>query len=247
MPSTLADVISNALTAIGQLGRGQTMSPEDSALGFRQSNLLLNQKSTQRLFLSYVATREYTLQPGVADYTIGDTGATFTAPRPTLIESAQVQIPGTRSWFPISVWDKPKWDAITGKGATDEKPMGIYPEYTFSNAILAFHVNPVPTGNPIIRLGSWEQLTQFASIFDFVLFPPAYESWLEASLAIIMAPFYDQPVTSALADRRTETLGDLQRYNAQSLGGALSASQKLDSPNVGAPIPTSPPPAAPGA
>lgn len=246
--STLLDVVSNALTALGQLGRGQGVAPEDGALGLRQSNLLLNQKSTQRLFLSYVATREYTLTGGVADYTIGDTGATFTAPRPTLIESAQTQIPGTSSWFPISVWDKAKWDAITGKGATDEKPAGIYPEYTFSNAILAFHVNPIPTGAAKIRLGSWEQLTQFASLFDLVLMPPAYESWLEAALTIILAPFYDMPVPSSLIDRRTDALGDLNRYNAQSLGGALSASQRFDSPNVGAPIPTGPPPgAAPGA
>ncbi len=243
--STFAELISNSLTAIGQLGRGQTMSPEDANLGFREGNLLLSQKSTQRLFLSYVATRVYTLTPGLADYTIGESGAIFTAPRPTLIESAQVQIPGTTSWFPISVWDKPKWDAITGKGATDEKPAGIYPEYSFSNAILAFHINPVTTGAASIRLGCWEQLTQFASLFDLVLFPPAYEAWLESALAIILAPYYDQPVTSSLVDRRADALGDLQRYNAQSLGGALSAAQKLDSPNVGAPIPTAPPTAPP--
>lgn len=246
--STLLDVVSAALTAIGQVGVGQGVSTEQGAQGLRQANLLLSRKSTQRLFLSDVSTREYTLIPGQADYTIGEAGATFTATRPNLIESAQTQIPGTSSWFPISVWGKPQWDAITGKGATDEKPAGIYPEYTFSNSILAFHVNPIPTGAAKIRLGVWEPPFQFTSLFDLVLMPAAYEAWLEVALTIILAPLYDQPVPQSLIDTRSDALGDLNRYNAQSLGGALSASQRFDSPNLGAPIPTGPPPgAAPGA
>ena len=242
MASTLLDVVSSALTEIGQLGQGQTASPEDGAIGLRQANLLLSQKSTQRLFLSYVAIREYVLS-ATADYTIGPTGATFTAPRPTLIESAQIKVGSTNVWLPISVWDKAKWDGIVNKGATADIPEGVYPEYTFPN--MGFHVHPIPIGAPSIRLGAWEQLTQFATLFDQVLFPPAYEAWLEAALAIILAPFYDQPITQSMADRGAETLADLQRYNAQSLGGAVSANQQMASPNVGQPIPSAPP-TAPG-
>lgn len=239
--STALDVISGSLTAIGQLGQGQTVSPEDGALGLRQINLLLSQKSTQRLFLPYVATRQYQLSP-TADYTIGPVGATFLAPKPTFIESAQVNVPGSNVWLPISVWDKPKYDSIRNKFATADVPDGLYVEYT-PGPTLAFHVNPIPIGTPFLKLGAWEQLTQFVTLFDVLAFPPAYESWLEVTLAVILGPYYDQPIPQNLLLRQQEAATDLQKYNAQGMGGALSAAQRMDSPNVGQPIPSGGPPA----
>ena len=81
--STLLDVGSAALFALGELGVGQTVSPEDGAIILRQANLLLDQWSTVRLFLYNVNIRSYTLSPSTADYTIGPSGASFTATRPT--------------------------------------------------------------------------------------------------------------------------------------------------------------------
>ena len=75
--STLLDVGTGALTAIGQLGQGQTPNAEDGALILRLSNLLLSKWSTMRLMLYYVATRTYALAPSTADYTIGPAGATL--------------------------------------------------------------------------------------------------------------------------------------------------------------------------
>lgn len=234
MSATLLDLGSASLTAIGQLGRGQSVSAEDGALIFRESNLLLNQKSTQRLFLSYVSNREYTLTPGLGIYTVGPSGASFTAPRPTLIESARVRLPGTTSFWPVNILDKSKWDAIASKGAINELPNSVYPEYQFPNIV--FYTNPVQSTPCIIQLGAWEALTQFATLFDIIALPPAYESWLEICLAIILAPFYDQPVPASLIDRRNEATNDVRTYNAQSMGGAISEAQRLQSPNVGAPI-----------
>lgn len=234
--STLLDVIAASLTEIGQLGRGQTASPEDGALGLRQANLLLSRRSTQRLFLPYVATRQYNLISGTADYTVGPSGATFTAARPTLIESAQANVIGSNVWVPLSIWDKSKYDSIRNRAMTADVPDGLYPEYTSPN--LAFHVHPIPISTPLIKFGVWEQLTQFASLFDTLAFPPAYEAWLEAKLAVLLAPFYDQPVPATLIATMQETEADLQRYNAQSMGGAVSEAQRLTSPNVGQPIPT---------
>lgn len=233
--STLQDVVSSALTAIGQLGQGQTLSNEDGQLGLRQVNLLLSKSSVKRLFLYTVATRQYQLTPALADYTIGPTGAIFTATRPTLIEGAQINPVGTDIWLPLSILDKPKWDAIRTKNSTASIPDDIWPEYTFPN--LTFHVNPTPIGAPYIRLGCWEQLTQFAKITDPVSFPPSYEEYLESNLAMMLAPYYDQPVNPGLAQRAADAALAVMQYNAQSLGGALDDSQLLKSPNIGQPQP----------
>lgn len=238
--STLLDLVASALTSIGQLGQGQTANPEDGALGFRQANLLLSQKSTQRLFLPYVSIRQYTLSAATADYTIGPTGATFTALRPTLIESAQINVGSTGVWLPISIYGKPQWDAIRNKAATADIPDGVYVEYLLPN--IAFHVNPVPVGTPGIRFGAWEQLTQFVTLFDVLAFPPAYEEWLESAVAIQLAPFYDQPVPQSLVDRRQRAEAAVMDFNARTIQGSPSEAQQFKSPNIGLPV-AGPPPA----
>jgi len=230
--STLMDVLSGAMTAIGQLGRGQTLNASDAALGLRLSTLILSKASAKRLFLPFVAQRQYTLQANVGDYSIGETGATYTDTRPVFIESAQINVPGSSYWPPISIIDKPKWDAIPNRGALDEVPTVVYVQYSFPN--LTFRVHPKPIATPIIRFGAWEPLTPFATVFDPVSFPPAYEEWLEVELAVAYGPYYDQP-TAQLNDRLIDARQTVMQINAQAMGGAVSDAQTLESPNVGQP------------
>jgi hypothetical protein len=107
---------------------------------------------------------------------------------------------------------------------------------------MAFHVHPKPSGTPSIRFGSWGVLTKFATLFQVVSFPEAYEEWLESSLAIMLAPYYNQPVPQALLQRAIDGKNAVMEYNAQSLGGALTAAQRMEPVNVGTPIPQQPPP-----
>jgi hypothetical protein len=236
MSGTLLDCVSGALTALGQLGSGQTASPEDGALGFRQANLILSSASANRLMLYNVSTRQFVMSATTPSYTLGPTGV-FVGPRPTFVESAQINVGATNYWSPISVWDKRQWDAIRNKGAIADVPDGVYPDYAFPNVILNF--NPAPIATPAFRIGTWEQLTQFATLFDQVgnAFPPEYEEWIEAALAVRLAPFYDQQVTQDVMMRLQKAEAAVMSKNAQGLGGALSAAQKFESPNLGQPLP----------
>jgi hypothetical protein len=226
------------MTAIGQLGTGQTLNAEDAALGLRLANLLLDKASTRRLYLFYVNSRSCPLLPGVPSFTVGPSG-TVVGTRPTLVESAQINVPGTSIWLPISVWNKAEWDAMRNKGAQADIPDGIYVAPTFPN--LTVNVNPLVRAVPTtLQLGTWETLAQFVTVLDQIAFPPAYEEWLESTLAVMMAPFYDMPVPQLLAVRMTDADQAVREHNAQSLPGALSEAQRLQSPNVGAPPPPSP-------
>ena len=231
--STLLDVISGALTAIGQLGQGQSPNAEDAALGLRRANLLLSQWGTQRLYLYYVNTRQYTLT-GVADYTLGPSGTLSTDDRPTFIESAQMQASNGGPWVTLSILDKKQWDAIRTKDATASVADDFWPEYSYP--AMGLHFNPAPSSGAKVKLGCWEQLAQFASVADSIAFPPAYEEFLESTLAITMAPDYDQPVPATLALRQQRAEAAVMKINAQSLGGSLGEGQTLQSPNLGAPI-----------
>lgn len=234
--STLLDIVTGALTSLGQLGLGQTASPEDGANGQRHMNLLMGRFSAERLLIPYVATRSYALVANTADYTIGPTGATFTEARPTFIESAQVFVPGSSYLTSMNILDKPKWDAIHNRSAMAEVPESVYVEYLPLS--LAFHVHPKPIAAPLMQLGAWLQLQKFSTLFDAFALPEEYEEFLESSLALVWAPDFDQPIPQSLIDRQGKAQQAVMSKNAQGMGGAITSAQMLQSPNVGQPIPS---------
>lgn len=234
--STFLDCATDAHAYIGQLGIGQSLSPEQAALALRVGNRMLGKWSTQRLYLFNIGTRTYTLTVGTQDYTVGPTGG-FVAARPVLVESARMVIVGSQTELAMSVLDKPEWDAIVDKGTIcgpNGVPNKIWPEYTYPN--LSFHVLPIPSNAATIKLGAWDQLQQFATIFDQLAFPPGYEDAFTWNLARALCPSYDMP-TTGVDEEAADGLIKIQQINAQSLGGSLSADQTLKSPNVGQPQP----------
>lgn len=240
--STLLDVITGALTSIGQLGQGQTPSAEDASLGMRRMNLLLGKFGTQRLFLYNIATRSHALSANQADYSMGPSGSWDPSiARPTFIESAQVQVPNSQVWLPLNIIDKAQWDAIRNKGAKADIPDTVWVEPTYP--ALSIHFNPAPLATPTVKFGVWEPFTKFTELQTDVAFPEGYEEFLEAALAIAMAPDYDQPVPQSLLERRNDAMAAVMKINAQALGGSLGEHQKLSSPNVGQPMPAAPAPA----
>ena len=239
--STALDIFTDALTSIGQAGQGQSISPEMSQQALRVCNRMIAKWSIQRLMLYYITTRTFSLTAGTQDYTLGPSASgagSFVGTRPDFVESCYATLPGGSFKGEMSVLDRPKWGAIQDLGATTSAngvPQSIYPEYTFPN--LAFHVWPIPANNCSVTLGTWEQLQQFLTIFDTVSLPPGYEEAITLNLALELAPYYDQPVQSFMATLAADALVKIQTVNAQSIGGALGASQLLNSPSLDNPIP----------
>lgn len=237
--ATFLDLASDALQSIGQVGIGQSLSPEQTQQTLRVANRMLAEWSIQRLMLYYVATRQFALSAGVQDYTIGPAGATFLGSRPVYVEAGQARIPGTSMMNPFNMLTKSEWDAIPDLGVicgTNGVPSNLWPDYTYPN--LTFHVSPIPSTAVTISLATWEILQQFVNIFDSIVLPPGYETALTKNLAVEMANYYDMPVSDSLGQLAAKSLVDIQANNAQKLGGSLGESQNLVSPNVGNPVPT---------
>ena len=74
--------------------------------------MMLDQWSVERLLIYNVSSITEALTANQQDYTIGPSGATFTAPRPTLIQSAAIVVPGTTIREPMSILSSKKWFAI---------------------------------------------------------------------------------------------------------------------------------------
>lgn len=231
------DVATDAMSAIGQLGTGQSISPEEAEQALRAANRMLGKWSVQRLMLPLVSTRFFNLSVGVQDYSLGPTGTVGgVSVRPTFIESAQASPPGSTQSNTMSVLDKSQWDAIGDKGAQTSAlglPQSIWPEYTSPN--VALHFWPVPANASNVTVGVWEPLTKFATIYDDVTFPEGYEEPLMWNLAMELCPFFDMPVSADLGQKVADAINSIKALNAQGLGGSLGDDQTLKSPNTGQP------------
>lgn len=238
--STLLDVITDSLQSISQAGTGQSISPEQSQLGMRLANRMLQKWSGQKLMLYLVTQRPFALAATVQDYTVGPTGG-FVQTRPVFVESGLAKIPGTTMQQTMNILDKTQWDALPDSGVTagmNGVPASVWVEYTYPN--LTFHVSPIPSTVVNILLGSWELLQQFATIFDVISLPPGYEEVLTQNLAIELADYYDTSVSQTLAQLAADGLNTIKANNAQKLRGALGDTQQLTSPNIGIPPPAAP-------
>jgi len=246
---TFIQLASDALSDIKQLGIGQSPSPEQITQALNYANRMLGKWSTQRLFLYTVAKLPFAATANVQDYTIGPSGATFTAVRPTFVEAAQVTPPGSSLYLPLSILDITKWGAIRDKGATCSAsgvPQDVWIEYAYPN--LGFHLWTIPSNACTIYLSAWQPLPQFVTAFDVLSFPLGYEEAIQKNLAVELSPAYDMPVDPTLAALAMDGMAKIQAVNQQSLGGALGDSQLLTAPNLANPNPTAtaaPPPGSP--
>lgn len=240
--STFADLAADSLSDLGQLGIGQSASPEQLAQAMRYANRWLDKLSIQRLMLFTVGTTPYVLTPALQDYTIGPSAAgagSFVQARPTFIESAQIQLPGSAMTEPLNLLDRTKWGAIRDKGAICSAlglPQDIWVEYAYPN--LAFHMWTIPSNACIVNLAAWVELQQFQTIFDQLNLPPGYETAIQKNLSVELAPAYDMAPSPALLQSAADGLVQIQKINAQSLGGALGESQTLQNPNQVVPPPS---------
>lgn len=229
MEITALDVISAAITSVGQLGKGRSPSAEDSDQGLRVLNWMIETWSIKKRLIFQVQTLTVPLTANLQDYTMGQgVGATFLRDRPVFIESAQVVIPGGVMQNPLSILSKSQWDAIADQGARTSVggvPDKIWVEYLFPN--LAFHLHPIQATATNLKLGIWAILQAFTNVFDVVQLPPGYQRAIVTNLAIELCPYYDMVPSQALFTMAADALTSLQAINTATLMGALEDTQTL--------------------
>ena len=93
--ATATELIQNAFIEIGVFEPGEPLNPEDSTFGLAKLNRLLDSWATKRLNVFFVGHASFVFGTSQQSYTIGPTGADFTAARPTRIKYANVLLVST--------------------------------------------------------------------------------------------------------------------------------------------------------
>jgi hypothetical protein len=232
--STFLDLATDAMIRLGELAAGETLSSSDATYCQGVAEAMLDAWSIERLMIYNVSSITEALTASQQDYTIGPSGATFTAPRPTLIQSAAIVIPGTTIREPMSILSSKKWFAIKEKGLTGVLPTGIYLDQNFPNA--GFHVSPIPSGTPTIEFYYWAALSSFPLLTTTFSWPPGYYNAMVMNLAIFLSSAYNKPLDQTLAASAVRAMESLKAFNSQILTDSLGPETTLEAPTIGRPI-----------
>ena len=220
--TTAIELITDALTEIGVAGAGQSIAPEDAALGLRKLNQRIQLWANARLTLPVLTTISVPLT-GAASYTIGPSGAVVAA-RPVKINSATaVDAGGTE--YGVNVLPRELWDSITVKAVDGGPPCDVWWDAQPTNGRI--YVYPRSTGYTL-KLACQTLLTSFATTATAVTLPDGYETALSLTLADDLAASYGKQVSPDTRRRCAGAMRAIKRTNAEPLLLSIEAQSSGD-------------------
>jgi hypothetical protein len=217
--TTVLDLIYAALRkAAVTLGPGRTPSPAQQKDAVDELRRLTGSLNCDRLFIFSISTQVFPLT-GAASYTIGrdPSGAIttdFDAPRPQLIESANIlssTSPAVR--FPLAVVDALTWAQLPPANANAPSvPEALYNDR--AAPVSRLYLYGAPAAGYQLELFTWYQVPTYASASDAVLLPLQYEDCLVLNLACRLAPQFQRAVDPDVRQQARESLMRLLSINA---------------------------------
>lgn len=210
LPLSFGALALRALRAIGVVGKGFPIQPEDLLVVFDLQRDIFEAMAVNRLNVYQSIRYEFNLldaRGGVdGPYSIG-IGAEIEVPRPTWIAAAGLVLnrsvaDNSRFERMISVWSAEQWQRISTKMLVGGLPSGIYYDGRFDNDGDAqgwgdLYVAPMPSPGADLAISLYlpTPMTPYESLTEVRLFPPGYARLILALLIERCAIDYQKPLT----------------------------------------------------
>ena len=209
-------VLAPALRFAGVTGAPRrTPSPDQFAEALDTLNRMLEAWSTERLLVYVLRADRYPMSPPQSFYTLGPTGADWTAPRPVRIESAAtiLQSGGAEVRVPLRrMWDT-EWQLLRVQLITSTIPSKFYVERSVPN--MRIHLWGIPTQSNPIEIFTWQPFDTFADPSVEISLPPGYAEAVVLNLAVAIADQYGLDMRPSLVSRAIQAKGRLKAFNAR--------------------------------
>jgi hypothetical protein len=202
------------------LGPQRTPSAAQFEDGLEELNRLIGSLNCDRLNIYAISRYQFPLT-GAATYTIGQVPgllADFDAPRPQLIESANiVDVTGTIR-YPLALFTSLQWARITYQTIPNTIPTALYNDR--ANPVSTLYLWGQPQPGQTLELFTWTQVPTFQNLSDQVTLPLQYEDALVLNLAVRLvshfplAPNVPRQVDPNLYQQARESLMRLESINA---------------------------------
>jgi hypothetical protein len=210
---TLTAAANAAAQFLGVLDSGESLSTQQIADALAIANDLLDNWSSNKLYILQSLVQQFNLVAAQQSYTIG-TGANFNVTRPMNITAAHLILAAGPSG-PINVVNALQWSKI--KDRQSDSWLVEYLFYDRANPTGKVWLSPVPKGGTV-ELTMWSALSQFADATTPLTMLPGYQRLLKVALAVDMAPQYDVQPSETLMAMYKDALVNVQGLNADLLG-----------------------------
>lgn len=210
-PTTVLQLIRDGLSLTNTVGVDQTLTADETSLGLRVFNDLVEDWSTQDLAVWAQANQTFSTVVGQAVYTIG-TGGNWNTTRPINIEPVAYSTINTVS-FPCMQMTQEQYNLIAVKTQPQEYPDRFL--YVNDDPLGLVTLWPVPNAVTPITFSIDRVLSQTASAGTTVSFPPGFAKAFKYALAVELAPNFGKSISKfpdVLAISR-ETFGHIKRAN----------------------------------
>lgn len=215
--STVRDLITDSLVEIDKCAAGEDPTAEDSALGLRRLNLLLSSWSGLRSMARAIAPVRYTFVASKGSYTIGASGADFTATPPAYIRRANVvqtsQSPETRLSLGEPMKDE-DFAALSVQNYSSSSPFAFW--YDRKVPLGTVYILGYPTVSDDLELFVPQTFGAFSSYSTELELPSGYELALMLSLAQDLCGPFGKQVSNDLREKARKARSDAAALNHRS-------------------------------
>ena len=198
---TIGDSIDQAFTEIRVRRAGETLEPENMALGLALYNRLLDQwNANQRAVYSEQFNDGLTLTPALSPHTIGPSGTLNVTVRPVRLFAVQINL-GSSVFVDVNVRDAAWYSEQSTPAISESVPSDVYYKPDWPLGRMYFF--GVPSTAYAVRLW-YETLLAAVAQTDTFSMPPGYQAAIELTLAEELAERLGQSVSAKLERRARE-------------------------------------------
>lgn len=185
MPTVRA-ICTDALTEIGVLSPGETMTSENGMVALLRAQHMIDAWQADRLTLAVQARTTFTLLSGTSTVSLGPVGATVTMQRPVWIDTVTYVIPGSSPGVEtvIAQMNRDQFADLSIKAMQSSLPTQCF--YQTSNTISAgtLYFWPQVTQNVTIVLYTPQGFDVPATLDTILTGPPGYQDAFMYQLAL---------------------------------------------------------------
>ncbi len=210
MAETLGQLGTDALSELGVLAAGETMSASDGALVVRVANRLVDLWAAKRLMIySSQLISTWTIVSGTQTYTVGAFG-TIPVIRPDFINEIHFKdtAPTPNVEYPLRKYSDEDWQRVTLKTMQAVFPLAWVYSATYPLGTLTLW--PVPTSGTLQGLlYAPSAIAVFPDTNTSIDLPPGYREAIVTNLAVMLAPSYTtapKPQTVQMAEDALRTI-----------------------------------------
>lgn len=209
------DLIYDAMRLCGVLNAGEGQNVDENNESLRALNTMIDSWNTERLIIYSIGRHVYNFT-GAESYTLGPDGD-WIGNRPLKIDNAGLVLlnnPSQPLELPLDCFTKDQYAAIRIKNLISVYPLCVYDDRSFP--LTRLHFWPIPTpGLSQVALYTWEPISAFGDLTDFVNMPPGFLEAITYNLALRLAPRYTERLNPMVIEIAKESKGNVKRLNAQ--------------------------------